>query len=59
VEVAPESIISVELLWKNILDNWMLVIGNERGEEIIRVPARVIMKLSFDQRKKRADAVSG
>jgi hypothetical protein len=39
----------VELHWKNILDSWTLVLGNDRREEV-RVHVRVVTKLSFDQR---------
>jgi hypothetical protein len=49
VEVPPHACVWVELHWKNILDSWTVVVGNDLGQEI-RVPVHVITKLSFDQR---------
>jgi hypothetical protein len=49
IEVPPRTSVWVELHWKNILDSWTLVLGNDRREEV-RVPVRVVTKLSFDQR---------
>jgi hypothetical protein len=49
VEVPPHASVWVELHWKNILDSWTLVVGNDLGEEV-RVPVHVVTKLSFDQR---------
>jgi hypothetical protein len=55
VEVPPHASVWVELRWKNILDNWILVVGNDLGEQV-RVPVHVVTKLSFDQRTLNADA---
>jgi hypothetical protein len=55
VEVPPHASALLELRWKNILDNWTLVVGNDLGEEV-RVPVHVVTKLSFDQRILDADA---
>ena len=49
VEVPPHASVSVELRWKKILDNWIVVSSNELGDEIA-VPVSVVTKLSFDQR---------
>jgi hypothetical protein len=49
VEVPPHEAAFLELRWKHILDNWILVVGNDLGEEV-RVPVHVVTKLSFDQR---------
>ena len=37
-----------------VLDNFVLVVGNDLGEEV-RVPVHVVTKLSFDQRIIDAD----
>jgi hypothetical protein len=55
VEVPAHASAFVELRWKHILDNWILVVGNDLGEEV-RVPVHVVTKLSFDQRIIDADA---
>lgn len=49
VEVPPNATVWMQLHWRNILDNWMLVVGNDLGHEIA-VPVRVVSKLSFDQK---------
>jgi hypothetical protein len=54
IEVPPHASALVELRWKHILDNWILVVGNDLGEEV-RVPVHVVTKLSFDQRIIDAD----
>lgn len=49
VEVPPRASVSVELRWKNILDNWVIVLANQLHEEI-SIPVALVTKLSFDQR---------
>jgi len=49
VEVPPHASVWVQLRWKKILDNWIIVSSNELGDEIA-VPVSVVTKLSFDQR---------
>ena len=49
IEVPPYASAFVELRWKHILDNFVLVVGNDLGDEV-SVPVHVVTKLSFDQR---------
>jgi hypothetical protein len=49
VEVPARRSVCLELRWKHILDNWLLVMANDIGEQA-KVPVYVVTKLSFDQR---------
>src|SRR2546422_7219416 len=48
VEVPPRTRIRLELRWKNIRDNWDVVVRRQSGEEIT-IPVIIVTKLSLDQ----------
>lgn len=50
VSVPPGKNIQVELLWKYVIENWMIVVIDQYNQQI-EIPVSFIAKISFDQRQ--------
>jgi TM2 domain-containing membrane protein YozV len=50
VSVPPGKNIQIDLLWKNIIENWLVVMCDQYNQEI-EIPVFFVAKLTFDQRQ--------
>ncbi len=50
VSVPPGKNIQVELLWKYVIENWVIVVIDQYNQQI-EIPVSFIAKISFDQRQ--------
>ena len=50
VSVPPGKNIQVELLWKYVIENWVVIVIDQYNQQI-EIPVSFIAKISFDQRQ--------
>lgn len=57
VSVPPGKNIQVELLWKNVIEDWVVVMGDQYNQQI-QIPVSFVAKLTFDHKQFEFDETS-
>jgi TM2 domain-containing membrane protein YozV len=56
ISVPPRKNIQVDLMWKNIAENWIVVLGDQYNQQVV-IPVSFISKITFDQRQFEFDEI--